>query len=386
MTETQTIVQPARPELPPIRLVGPEGVPVWGLTGEERLRRMAARLGADVRPWSGNESPAGRVLLIRRDSVLGADVLAALLRVETGMLLDEDGASAVAAMAPVGRAGEIAPFLERARWIADQQSLPLPALRPRELASIYDEKLRKRRGRPIARLVDVENRPATEWALYNGAYKGVTDIVTKYAWPFPAFHLAQLACLLRLSPNIVTLAGMALTVAATILFARGEFGWGLVCAWGMALLDTVDGKLARVTITSSRIGNVLDHGTDLIHPPFWYAAWLMGLSATGALQGDWGWIAWLTIGGYFAGRAQEGWFIARHKMELHVWKSFDSWFRLVCARRNPNMILLTVFALAGMPYIAIASVAVWTALTLGIHMLRIVQAEFARPIRSWMEP
>ena len=39
------------------------------------------------------------------------------------------------------------------------------------------------------------------------------------------------------------------------------------------VLDTVDGKLARCTITSSGWGNVFDHGVDLIHPPFWWWAW-----------------------------------------------------------------------------------------------------------------
>ena len=46
----------------------------------------------------------------------------------------------------------------------------------------------------------------------------------------------------------------------------------------MTFLDTVDGKLARVTITSTKLGNVFDHGIDLIHPPFWYLAWGMGLA------------------------------------------------------------------------------------------------------------
>ena len=46
----------------------------------------------------------------------------------------------------------------------------------------------------------------------------------------------------------------------------------------MTFLDTVDGKLARVTVTSSRVGHVLDHGVDLIHPPLWYIAWGLGLA------------------------------------------------------------------------------------------------------------
>ncbi len=48
--------------------------------------------------------------------------------------------------------------------------------------------------------------------------------------------------------------------------------------WLMTFLDTVDGKLARVTVTSSRLGDVLDHGLDIIHPPLWYIAWGVGLT------------------------------------------------------------------------------------------------------------
>ncbi|MDF0678127.1 MAG: CDP-alcohol phosphatidyltransferase family protein [Nitrosomonas sp.] len=66
---------------------------------------------------------------------------------------------------------------------------------------------------------------------------------------------------------------------------RGILVWrvwypGLIMAWLTKLLDTVDGKLARVTLTSSKLGDVLDHGLDIIHPPLWYLAWGVGLMAT----------------------------------------------------------------------------------------------------------
>ena len=56
-------------------------------------------------------------------------------------------------------------------------------------------------------------------------------------------------------------------------------------AYGMSVLDSVDGKLARLTFTDSRIGNRLDHGLDMVHPPFWYLAWAYGIGG-GSL--DWG--------------------------------------------------------------------------------------------------
>jgi phosphatidylglycerophosphate synthase len=64
---------------------------------------------------------------------------------------------------------------------------------------------------------------------------------------------------------------------ATWLFWQGHLLPGLIPAWGMTFLDTVDGKLARTTMTSSRWGNLFDHGVDLLHPPFWWLAWWHGI-------------------------------------------------------------------------------------------------------------
>ena len=75
---------------------------------------------------------------------------------------------------------------------------------------------------------------------------------------------------------MVTLVSLILVIIS-FLFLNGHFIFGLVLGWIMTFLDTVDGKLARVTVTSSRVGHILDHGMDIIHPPIWYACWASGL-------------------------------------------------------------------------------------------------------------
>ena len=94
------------------------------------------------------------------------------------------------------------------------------------------------------------------------------------------------ACLLRdtrflaplgVTPNMVTTIAALMTVLAFWFFLKGQFIPGLIAAWAMTFLDTVDGKLARTTLTSSKWGDYFDHGIDLIHPPFWYVAWGYGL-------------------------------------------------------------------------------------------------------------
>ena len=163
-----------------------------------------------------------------------------------------------------------------------------------------------------------------------------------------------------------------LALAAALLFARGEFASGLACGWAMTFLDTVDGKLARVTLTSSRIGDVMDHGLDLVHPPFWWWAWGIGLGAGHELATA------VVVAGYFVGRALEGAFLAAFGFETHSWRPIDGLFRTITARRNPNLILLSVGTLGGRPDLGLVMVALWTGASLAFHALRLAQALRAR--------
>src|SRR3546814_14504283 len=97
-----------------------------------------------------------------------------------------------------------------------------------------------------------------EWRMFMGTYKGATDRVTKWIWPRPAFHATKLCARLGITPNQVTFASLLLVIAAFTWFWQGDWLPGLLAAWGMTFLDTVDGKLARITLRSSRLGNVFD--------------------------------------------------------------------------------------------------------------------------------
>ena len=232
--------------------------------------------------------------------------------------------------------------------------------------------------------------PGIERASYTGAYKGVTDLLTKYLWPEWAFALTRIAARLGITPNQVTAAGSVLCIVATIAFWHGWFWTGLATGLVFMVFDTVDGKLARCTITSSKIGNAWDHGVDLVHPPFWWWAWAAGCADYGRPLSDQ--MFWLVIGtmlfGYVAQRLIEGAFIVRFGMHIHVWERFDSWFRLITARRNPNMVILFFLLLVQRPDWGIIGVAGWTAISLVVHLVRLFQAMWVarhgERITSWL--
>ena len=254
------------------------------------------------------------------------------------------------------------------------------------IGPVYIRKLR-RTLEPLALALGEQPKSRVERQLFASVYKGVTDIVTKYAWPEPALWLTRGAAALGLSPNAVTVVGLLLTLIAGWQFYVGNLVAGMVAAWAMTLLDTVDGKLARVTLTSSELGNLLDHGNDLIHPPLWWLCLAHGIGQ--AEPGHpWLWPAcWIILATYFISRFLEKGFKAKFGFNPFMWRRFDSRFRMIISRRNIILLIMTVGLVAGMPAEAFALCAAWSMLSIMIQGVRYVQAiRHARlePIRAWL--
>ncbi|MGB5179472.1 MAG: CDP-alcohol phosphatidyltransferase family protein, partial [Gammaproteobacteria bacterium] len=238
--------------------------------------------------------------------------------------------------------------------------------------------------------VNVENSRALEHHLFKTAYKGVTDLVTKWVWPAPARWVTRLCVRLDILPNHVTALSWVLAVLAGVLFYQGAFVAGLISGWLMTFLDTVDGKLARVTVTSSPLGNYFDHILDLLHPPFWYLAWGIGLASYNPafLNVAMSTVITLIFIGYIAGRVVEGIFSRMARFGIYSWRPVDSFNRLITARRNPCLIILTISLLPGRPDLGLEAVALWTLASTLFLVLRLAMGIYSRvtsgPLQSWL--
>jgi phosphatidylglycerophosphate synthase len=375
--------------------VGDNSTLLWGLTAEERLRRIARAQELEVR--SDGE------VLVNLGYAFDPSWLK-LAAAKPGLVVTRGG---VPVLAHVGADRE-----DIARAMAENGSLHAlllpgegrgpaapaegldPGLRRETLAwetsgDLKNEELRKKE-RPFMDRLAPETVRGLERASYFGAYKGVTDLLTKYLWPEWALVLTRWAARIGMSPNQVSLIGALLCLLATWLFYEGHYWPGLAAGLVFMVLDTVDGKLARCTITSSKIGEAIDHGIDLVHPPFWWWAWGVGLHAYGRplAQDVFWWALAVIVGGYVVQRLIEGAFIVRFAMHIHVWRRFDSRFRLVTARRNPNMVILLAFLAVGRPDWGLVAVAAWTLASLAVHLIQLAQAIAARaagrPVVSWL--
>jgi phosphatidylglycerophosphate synthase len=372
-----------------IHIIGDSETDIWGLSGRERLQRMLKAFSGTRRVDNPARIPApASALLLRGDYLFDAIVLGALIKARTDLVLVSEEGEPVAVRISGGNVQQ--GFDEFARGGEGQtlSSLLRYELKDLDLPSLRQNL--KKRDAPYVLPISRNSRCNLESELFDRSYKGVTDFVTKWLWPAPAFRAVRFCIRAGLQPNHITLLSLLFTVLAGIAFWYGFYGLGLVMGWFMTFLDTVDGKLARVTVTSSRLGDVLDHGLDIIHPPLWYIAWGMGLSADYSLSSHLPLLFGLILIGYIGGRLCEGAFqfwVA--SFDIFIWRPLDSFNRLITARRNPNLVLLTLGWLAGRPDIGLLSVVIWHLLSTGFLSVRVVMGWLSRrsrgPLHSWFE-
>jgi len=355
---------------PNVRLIGTNPTLIWGMTSGERLRRIAAAQKLNF----STEPRGGAALLVAASHVFEPAWLK-FMAARPGQVLTLGGTPVIAHVAE-DRAGGFPQGLTEVR--AEDHRV------------FYNAALRKREE-PVIELLEPAYVRAIERKTYFGAYKGVTDLLTKYLWPEWALVLTRIAARLHLTPNMVTLIGAILCVWATWLFWYGHYWAGMAAGLVFMVLDTVDGKLARCTITSSYWGNIFDHGMDLVHPPFWWWTWGVGLGQWGLALSErtFAWVMIAILGGYVVQRLIEGTFVRLYGgIHIHVWEKIDSDFRLITARRNPNMVILFVATLLQRPDNGLVAVAWWTVLSCVFHAVRLAQA-MARQARgqaitSWL--
>lgn len=362
---------------------------LWGLSSRQRLERILKKINiTSVIDDPESVSREDSILLLRGDYLYDERLIRNLVQ-KSGTVLQtaaEAGSRPVAAHVAASDALAVREVLDGNPGSAFPPSLSFET--PQTLAPTYMKQLRKIDPPYLLPIVE-EDREKLERRLFSGSYKGVTDLVTKWLWPRPAQVVTRFCANRGITPNMVTSVSLVLVIIAGFLFYHGHFALGLAAAWGMTFLDTVDGKLARVTVNSSYFGHIFDHAIDLISPPFWYLVWGFGLASWDpGMPLSMVDAFWLIFIGYIAGRMVEG--IFKKCLEpsgIFCWRPIDSYFRLITGRRNPNLILLTLGLIAGRPDMGLAAVALWTVISSIFLVVRLATGFALRivkgPLQSW---
>tara|TARA_Y100001936_G_scaffold252558_1_gene312728 strand:+ start:14022 stop:15245 length:1224 start_codon:yes stop_codon:yes gene_type:complete len=373
-----------------VYIFGDSEVNIWGLSGRERLQRMLKTHGQEITLVYDQESvpEGGRLLLLSAEHLFDARVLSALIRAKLNLVLESSSKKVVAINIIEGDKNNI--LIDTLGKGNGDYISNFPHYSIEGLDLEFQQNNLKKKDAPYILFISKSNHKILELELFYGSYKGVTDFITKWVWPKPAFWFTHLCIRIGLSPNHVTLLSYIFAIFAGISFWSGNYGTGLVMGWFMTFLDTVDGKLARVTVTSSHLGDILDHGLDIIHPPIWYMAWAIGLGVVTISTIGVEVLIWLMFVSYIGGRICEGLFqFFVGSFDIFIWRRFDSFNRLITARRNPNLVLLTGGWAIGHPDLGFLALVIWHLISTVILIIRVIYGWRIRyyygPLSSWFE-
>jgi phosphatidylglycerophosphate synthase len=207
--------------------------------------------------------------------------------------------------------------------------------------------------------------------LRQRAHKGVLELVGKYIHPPLEFGAVRLLAYTPVTPNQITVFWLALAALVAFLFSQGQLFSGALLAAAIGVLDGIDGKLARLTLRFSKVGDVLDHIGGAIYDAIWYLAlgWYFS-------QGDWSSTAAvftiILVLSYSLERIVSGIFSKLHQTSIHDYTPLDESIRLVISRMNNNVWCLMIGVALGFARETFYVISVWMLLTATWHTLRLI--------------
>ncbi len=320
------------------------------------------------------------VLYLRGDWLIDPRLLAELITADNPVGLTSLPSSMPSAH-PLVIAARLSPTLLRQWAQADPMWSPnIPTLN----VGALDTYLPSHRGhKPFYRQVVTtpEEHVAATHTLIQAAQKQTLDLPAQWLHPFFENRLVFWLCNTPITPNHVTLFTAFLGAYVALLFFHGALGWGVLLAYLVAILDGVDGKLARTKLQTSRLGEV-EHVIDFFVEQSWYVCLTLyfvnhaepiPLGLTGSGQHTLlGWIGALLMASDVLDKLLYMWGHTAFGKHLDELGSFERRFRLIGGRRNVYLWLFILGFGSGNAALAFMVASLWALCTVLIHGVRFV--------------
>ena len=255
---------------------------------------------------------------------------------------------------------------------AHAERLPLAALDP------YAPELRGDAEPYVVAVRSPAERRVAWRILLDSVQKRALDLPGQYFdTPFENALVRRLAPT-GITPNQITLATLVIAAGVAWLFARGWLRIGVVIALVVGVLDGVDGKLARLKIATSKLGE-LEHVGDFFYENSWYLA--LGSHFGAALPVLW----WAGVALVLLDLTDSLLYAAAQRRTgamLDELSTFDRRFRAVAGRRNVYVWFFVVGFFTGEAATAFACAVAWAAVTVLVHAGRVAWLLASPPARA----
>jgi phosphatidylglycerophosphate synthase len=213
--------------------------------------------------------------------------------------------------------------------------------------------------------------------LLDHVQKRALDLPGQYFdTPFENFLVRRLAPT-DVTPNQITLATLVVAGVVAVLFRHGWLRVGVLLALAVGVLDGVDGKLARLKLATSKLGE-LEHVGDFFYENLWYVSLAAHLASVTQRAGLW--YAGLLLVAcdlvdsllYFVVQRRTG------KM-LDELTAFDRRFRAIAGRRNVYVAIFVIGFFADQAPTAFVCAVTWAVTTVAVHASRVARVVAVAP-------
>ena len=326
-------------------------------------RTSVVRVPASTRDLASALSATDRLptafITAAADQLVDPRVWAALRDRSNSTFASVDGVSPV----PVGwvRASDVA--RSGTRVVEDAERLALGSLDP------YSPELRGDAELYVIGATTPTERRKAWHVLLDHVQKRALDLPGQYFdTPFENFLVRRFAPT-EVTPNQITLFTLVLAAGVACLFHGGWLRVGVLLALVVGVLDGVDGKLARLKIATSKLGE-LEHVGDFFYENSWYLSLASFLARSGERPGLW-YAGWVLVACDLADSLLYL-VLQRHTGRmLDELTSFDRRFRAVAGRRNVYVAIFVVGFFAGHAPTAFVCAVAWALATVVVHATRV---------------
>lgn len=223
----------------------------------------------------------------------------------------------------------------------------------------------------LVRVTDAAELRRMDRLLFHRTFKGVIDAVARYGYYHFVRWTTRWLSRTAVSPNLLTVLSILGIWLAIPCFAVGQIGWGIASAWAGVILDSVDGKLARLTVNLSDAMGALEHAAAMPGLGLWFVALGWHLSDGQLLTPSSATTAcWVVVVTFLADKILTGVFKKRFGFELFDARPLDAAFHLIAARRNIHLLLLTIGLAVGDLARAFDWMAIGMVGSFAFHLLR----------------
>ena len=245
----------------------------------------------------------------------------------------------------------------------------------------YIRDLRQTAVPSLLKLQHTECIRTIENELYEKTFKGVMDFIATYIYRIPVRELVRLLAPTRITPNHITTLSVICSFAAIPLFVMGWLWTGLAVAFTFIIADSLDGKLARLTIRLSKVAGHVDHFTSPLFEAGYYLAW--GWHFSGGDVFTWPGTAGLLLFGFFGlDRITTSVFGLKFRHSLLDYTVADARFHLIAGRRTINLFIMTLGCAFQRPILALYAITIWMCITMLWHMYRFALHAYSSKLSS----